>query len=537
MEALKKFTDAANSRGIQMVLNNQGVLEKNRGRFIPAMEAYSLALEADKERGKMLALTLNNIGSFAKNWGQYKTAVESYNKALEVARKTGDSKTEAEGLLNIGLVYADQERYEQALENSQKALELFAKIGAPTDRAKKIVGDLYLELGKLDLAEPILKEAEYDSSLGRLYLLKSDPDSAKKHYEMLLAASQKEGNLDELFTAYTGLGRAFEAGKNYKQAETNYSKGMDVTEEIRSTLLLSERKNFFAIKVNGFSRSEPAKGLIRVTLKQNKPAQSVLPSESSRAREFADTLSQKLDGTFFNLPKAILVKEADIANKLASIKTASAIIPKGLDAERFAEISKQIKSLETERNSFIQGLWRDHKDYAAAKYPKPIKLEEASIGPDEYVIVYDLLGEGLGVKVIKGKKIVDSFFTEWNVRELEADVAKFRRSFEAADLEAFDPTRASTLYKKLLARPLEKIPAGSSITILPEGVLALLPFETLVVSGRAEWKKGQWGNRPEGLTYVGDLYPITVLPVFDCNDSSQGPWKEKEKRGSRSSGC
>ncbi len=509
-EALKKFAEAGNARGVQIVLNNQGVLEKNRGQYSAAAKMYESALAADKEQGRLLALTLNNMGNLARTWGEYKVALEYFGQALELAKKTGEPRTEAEALLNIGAVYAESGRYELALEKSRMALDIFGRIGAPTDWAKKIVGDLYMSLGKLDQAEPLLKEAEYDSSLGYLYLLKSEPNLAKKHYELLMGASQKEGNRDELFTAYTGLGKALEAAGNYKQAEGYYSKGLDVTEEIRSSLLLSERKNFFAVKINGFARSEPAKGLIRVLLKQNKASQSIFPSEASRARDFADSLTQRVEGAYFNVSRDLLAKEAEIANKLASVKTALSIVPKTVHAERFSSMSKQIKSLESERNAFVQTLWKDHKDYASAKYPKPVKLEEASVGSDEYVVIFDLLGEGIGVKILKGKKIVNAFFTEWDINQLEAEVAKFRKSFETADLRGFDTELASSLYKKLLAAPLEKIPAGSSVTILPDGVLALLPFEILISSGKAQWQEGKFGDQPLGITYVSDLYPLNV---------------------------
>jgi CHAT domain-containing protein len=50
------------------------------------------------------------------------------------------------------------------------------------------------------------------------------------------------------------------------------------------------------------------------------------------------------------------------------------------------------------------------------------------------------------------------------------------------------------------------------LTIIPDGALALLPFEALVVKGDPKWVKGEWGSYPSGLTYVGDLHPIAYSP-------------------------
>jgi hypothetical protein len=173
-----------------------------------------------------------------------------------------------------------------------------------------------------------------------------------------------------------------------------------------------------------------------------------------------------------------------------------------------------MKSLESERNNFIKSLWKDHKEYASVKYPKPVKLEEASIGPDEYVVIYDLLGDGLGTKVLKGKKIVDAFFTELNTDQVEANVAKFRKSFETADLKGFDSELASSLYMQLMASPLGGIPKDVPITIIADGVLALLPFEILVSGGTAEGKQGRFGEQPYGILVIGNhlvLHKLTKI--------------------------
>ncbi|MEW6532995.1 MAG: CHAT domain-containing tetratricopeptide repeat protein [Thermodesulfobacteriota bacterium] len=508
-EALTIFMRASNSRGARMVLNNQGVLQKNRGRYDAAMETFERSLALDKEQDRLRALTLANMAKLNESWGDFRKAIDGFSQVLELARSAGDPREEGDTLLNIARTEAEWGRYDQALESGQKALEVLSRSGLATDRAKKTIGDVYLDMGKLAEAEPYVKESEYDSSLGRFYLLKSQLDQAKRHYEMLLGASHKEANLDEQFTAHTGLGKVFEATKDYRQAQKHYSKAVDITEEIRSSLLLSERKNFFSRKVNGFARYEPAKGLIRVTLKQNKPQESIFPSESVRAREFADLLSQRAEGVYFNVPPETLQKEAEINNKLASIKTAAPIVSKSVDPERFSEISKQLSGLETAKKSFVQALWKDHEDYASVKYPKPVQLKDASLGVDEYAIVFDVLGEGLAVKLLKGKKILDAAFIEWQAPLLEADIAKFRNSFEEVDFRAFDPNLALSLYQKLLDKALRQVPAGSQVCIIPDGVLALLPFEALVTGGSVAWNQREWGDEPQGLTYVGDVYTLT----------------------------
>ena len=530
-ESLATFAETGDVQGQRTVLNNLGLLEKNRGRYSKALEQFHKALEIDVAQDSLRILTLNNLGDLSRNWGDYPKALEYYQASLEVSEKMGDAEEEGKALINIGKVYEDLERYDEAVESSKKALGVFSTIGTATNWPKKILGDLYLDMGKVDQAEAYVKEAGYDSSLGRFYLFKSQPETAKRYYERLMLAGKVQGNVDDLFTAYTGLGKAFEALKEYKQAENYYSKGMDMTEEIRSTLLPSERRNFFGVRIEGFSRSEPAKGLVRVLLKQNKAEQSIYPGEVTRARSFADNLSQKVRGTNSSIPEEVLTRETELENKLASLKTARNMLPKTVDYERFQDLSAEIKPLELERSALVKMAWTNYPDYASAKFLRPVTLDTAAIKPDQYVVVLDLLGEGVGVRVIKGRQIIEGYFVQLNVTDLEQDVAKFRKPFEQVRLRDFSPELAQSLYQKLLQKPLKRIPVGKTVTIIPDGFLALLPFEALVVSGTAQWAQGRWGPYPQGLTYVGDLYHIayyqslttmTLVRTFEKNNKVGG---------------
>ena len=420
----------------------------------------------------------------------------------------GDGKQSGDVLLDAGQAHAQWGREESALETTKKALQNLANIGAPTDWAQKLMGDILMDAGRLDEAEPYIKEADYGSSLGRLSLLRSRPEAAKKQFEQLLQAARDEGAIDEQFVAHTGLGRASEAMKNYQLAESHYSKGVEIAEEIRSTLLVSERKNFFAAKISGFLRSEPAKGLVRINVKQKSPERSIYPSEVLRAREFADNLSQKAEGRFFNVPGELIEQEAALTNKLASLKTVLPIVPKALDSQRHTELTNQIRSAEAERQRFVKVLCQQYGDYCAAKHPTPVHLEQAGIGQDEHILLFNCLGDGVAIQLLKGKKIVKSSFLEWNSQEMEREIRRFREPFEQIQLSKFRLDLARSFNERLTADALRSVPAGAPITVIPDGALALLPFEALITGGVAVWTSGAYGEFPQGINYLGDRNPI-----------------------------
>jgi CHAT domain-containing protein len=284
---------------------------------------------------------------------------------------------------------------------------------------------------------------------------------------------------------------------------------MKLTEEIRSSLQPAQRKNFFDVRIGGFYRSEPAKGLTRVRLKLNQSAQSVESSEVTRARAFADGISRPTEQGYAGLPPEILAKEDRLVSRVAALKQSRNKMPRDKNPERYDNLTGVIEEAEKKLNSFVEMLWEKHRAYASVKYPRPVKLKESALRPEEHLVVFDVVGEGVGVKLIKGKKIISTFYVNWDLKDLEEQVRRFREPFEKMQLKDFDPDLGKTLYKKLLLRALVDVSEGTPLVTVPDGVLASLPFEVLVMGGKATWKEGAHGSHPDGLQYVGDVYPIS----------------------------
>ena len=367
--------------------------------------------------------------------------------------------------------------------------------------------------GSLTKEESFAAEASLNGARGKLCLMQSEFENAKTSYNKLLELAEKSGNIDAFFTAYTGLGKVYEGLEDYKKAEEYYEKGMTLTEEIRSGLLPSERKNFFEVKVNGFGRSEPSKGLTRVRMKLNQAAGSIDSSEVTRARGFSDNIALTTKEGSSGVPNQIFQKEDELVSKVAALKKELAKTDREKQGGRYENLSKEIQDAEKDLKAFVEMLWDKYKPYASVKYPRPVTLKESALKPEEYVVIFDESGEGVGVKLIKGKKIAQTFYTEWKSEDLDKDVKKFRQAFEDVQdtkkLKEFDPELGQNLYKKLLGAVLMQVPEGTPLVIIPDGILAILPFEALVVSGKATWKEDASGPYPEGLTYLGDVYPIS----------------------------
>ncbi len=492
-------------------LNNIGITYLSLGKYQKAKEKFEESLEIKNRLGddKGKSNAYNNIGLVYLYAGQYGLALENFQKGLALYRKVGNRRGESTALNNIGRVYSQWGKLDDALSTFQTSMAISNEIGLPVRNTKDLIAHLYMDKGDLPQAQSLLKDVNYDRSWGRYYLLKGEYDQAQTAYEKLLKLSEKTQNVEGLFTAYVGLGKTLEAKEDYAKAEQFYEKGMDLAEDIRSMLLPSERKNFFEVKTGGFYRWEPAKGLTRVRMKLNKDAKSIEASEAVRARSFADSISQRSEMGVSGVPSETLEREEYLTNKLANLKRDLSRTDKEDKPEVFRSLRNQTQEAQDDMDGFIEMLWKQHHQYAAVKYPRPVPLKQSAVRPDEYVIVYDVVEEGVGVKLVKGHEILQTYYLKWNEDELAADVNSFRHGFETYKLAEFDPELANRLYKKLLEPVMSNVPANANIVIIPDGILGILPFEALVVSGKATWKKGPYGPVPEGLTYVADRHPIS----------------------------
>ncbi len=375
-------------------------------------------------------------------------------------------------------------KYDDALKNYQRALELKNRIGTPTVSLKALIAWTYMEENELDKAEKTLNEMNAPGQLdkaegfaeetslnwafGKLHLMKGEFENAKARYNKVLELAERSGSIEASFTAYTGFGKVYEGLEDYKKAKEYYEKGMNLTEEMRSGLLPSERKNFFEVKVNGFERSEPAKGLTRVKMKLNEGAESIDSSEVTRARAFSDNISMRSGAGYSGIPKEILQKEDSIVTKVAALKKELQKTEKEKSAAKYENLSKQIQGAEAELKVFVEMLWDNYNAYASVKYPRPVTLKESSLKPEECVIIFDVSDEGVGVKLVKGKEIAKTDYTKWKSEELEKDVKKFRQAFEENKPKDFDPELGKSLYRDLLAAVLTKVPEGTPLVIIPE---------------------------------------------------------------------
>lgn len=487
---------------------NLGYAFKASGKYAECAACLDKALNLTRQTQNTVteALLLTYIGELYSAWGQHSRAELCYREALALAVKLGDKSSEARNLVRIAECQQQKGESGKALETIQLAVEAGRSAGGIPKDDKERVALLFLDLNALDKAEPLVMESGSPALMGRLCLAQGKYEAAREQYQRLLATAEEQPDL--IFAARTGLGRACEALSDYAAAENHYSTAAEATETLRKSLLPFERRTFLDVSVLGFSRTEPTRGLTRVLMKQGQWEKSIVSSELARARAFADRLAVGPDRGYSGVPKPVQDEEQDLAATLAALIKLRSCCTKEEDPQRYETLTREIDKAQQKLDEFVDILWRDYPHYAAVKYPRPVKLEDLTVSDDTYLIMFDALGEGVGVKLLKGKQVIAADYRKWDSGELQRSIAAFREPFESLKPGKFDPVMGRRLYEELLATVLAKVPNGTPLTIIPDGVLAELPFEALVMRGEVQWTDGKWGKMPTGLTYVGDIYPV-----------------------------
>lgn len=148
---------------------------------------------------------LNDIGVVYRNKGQNSKALEFYFQALE-----GDNfSAVGSSYSNIGTIYSKQKEYEKALQYYKKSLSIFEKLGGDKKTSiyitKANIGNALFKLNELREAEKFFLEA--------------------------LEGANTIGFTQAIFVAQTGLGRVYAKSCDYSSALTYLQLALELCSE------------------------------------------------------------------------------------------------------------------------------------------------------------------------------------------------------------------------------------------------------------------------------------------------------------------
>ena len=356
----------------------------------------------------------------------------------------------------------------------------------------------------------------------RLQFMKSDFPAAIKYYEAMRIYAEKVGVYSDLVVAYTGLGLAWECLGEFPNAAKCFRQAIEHVEAERESLRRtgSEREKFFDVKIAGFARTVPYKGLARVLITMNQSEEAIRQSEYTKARVFAEVISEGRQSGRVQFPKEVVEQDSRLHEELADLTQQLQLTrAKGGIEEKeqsVAAVEQQMKETKARLATHVRALRDKYPLFAAVKYPEPMDLGQAALKDSEWVLAYDVTDSGIIIYLTKGRSLVKGLFKPIPIKEVDELVRKFRKPMELGPddslpkkLAAFDFKSGKKLSDILLSDILPDLPKNTAVIIVPDGSLGVVPFEMLVLNEGGKIVTN--GNRPQtsGAEFFGDRNPIS----------------------------
>jgi len=244
--SMEVFREIEDKKSEGRVLNNVGIIYKDKGQYRTAYDYYNLALdiflELDYKEG--VGQALSNIGVIFRRQGNYEKAIEFYIRSLRIKEESEDAKGIAIINGNLGNLYKDQELFKQAEEYYLKALSGFRKLNRKNDEALVLnnLGSLYEQqklfgkaIERFDESYKLFDKLNQRkgmglalNNIGSIYSYQNDYIAALKSHNRALEIFQESGQKAQISEAFLDIGLILTRIGRYNEARTNLDKALNI---------------------------------------------------------------------------------------------------------------------------------------------------------------------------------------------------------------------------------------------------------------------------------------------------------------------
>ena len=382
----------------------------------------------------------------------------------------------------MGVVYAFLEDYPKAINYGKQAINIYKEIGIPYDNIESILGAYYLGLGQDEEAFSIFEKHNHSIFLGMYYLKKMDFQKARDMFDRGRVEDENARKAYFLKSRWIGLGLANEGLNIYEEAYRWYKKAVDYMENQRDSLDAKEREHFFKSKEYGFQRIEAYEGAARCAFMLGRIDEAFYWAENTRGRILSELLSRRHAGENYKIPLIIAQEEEDLTTTIVINRKQNQTAFQMNNPELLKQTEDEYSALRQKMEGLIERLRKEYPQYAAIKYPHPLKLSQVALKKEETIIEYEVTDPYTIGLVIRDGKIVKGFRVEKTRAELEGLIRRFRFPFtDNSDPDEFSLNLAKELTDLLIKPALPELKKGEHLIIIPDESLSLLPFESLLL--------------------------------------------------------
>jgi CHAT domain-containing protein len=490
-QALGVAKECDDVQGETYSLTNLGIIYQELGDYEKALDCISKSLIIDNELKDDAQTSIDYLnrgivfrrrGLISNNKEDFDRAYADFALSLGLAQKSKDQRVEIAALNNIGSLLTDREQYREALVRFEEAYDLAQGIhdNEKVSRILNNLGIISFKLGNVDKATNYYKEA------------------------INIASENQDAQI--LWESHLEYANAYAKQNKYADAIRNYEKSISIIEGVRSSINIEDLK---ASYLGTDKRLEAYQNLIDllVTLHRTTPGKGYDEEafnylERAKARAFLDSLevaqvdiSEGINPVLANREKEIMRDISRSYNKL--------LVP-GLSAEGRDSISSQIKTGEDRLESLKREIRMSSPAYADLRYPEVVTYDEVHQSlstSDVAYFAYSVGKEASHAFVITSRGLKTFKLPARPI--LQQQVAAYRKAI--SDRTNRDFHLGQELFQELVSPGLES--GLKKIVIVPDDILNLLPFETLLTSKEPD----SWLVRDYMVGYTPSLSSLRVL--------------------------
>ncbi len=380
-ESIPLWRETGNRYGEPSALNLMGMAYSNLFDVQNALSYYTQSVELAEKTGARYsaAETLNNLGVQYWRLHDYDQALACYERALQFWREIGNRHEESRTLNNLGLIYGDK-------GDPDKPLELFktALGGRVNGKYLRTDAGLLNNIALAHLRRGHIKQAPEEFRL------------SLEWYQQALPLIRENRDMETEVSALAGKTEAHLMLNQSELARKEIDQAIAIAEKIRTDIagaeyrILSQRWTTLVYKQQAhvlmqLHREDPSSGYDRLALRA---------SEHFRLRTLLELLSESGIELSQGVDAGHLTRLKELQLKLESAETRRAQAFNRRQAEKLAEIEKEIEELLRQRDWLDAQIRAGHPQYAALKTPTPLSPPEIQrqLLDDETILLEYLLG-------------------------------------------------------------------------------------------------------------------------------------------------
>ncbi len=533
---------------------NKGEMYGHEGDYLEAFGCYNHALPIYRELHDVIGQgdVHKKIGDIFILSNQYDEASQSYLEAQNFYETQDVSVRMGDVFKRRGDILLFRKQYDRAEQMFEKALEYYCvnEESVGLGNTYKALGDVNYEKGDASKAleyfyqslifyeqgKNLIGQGVAYSRIADVEHRRENLEKALKHYDRAIVFHRRAGDIDT--ESLTRFERSFVLERMGKitEAKQEFQMALDLFELSRTRAAFHSLKEGYMKNVLDFYQH-----IVRFMLRRGFKEEAFRPADAMKARLFLDQLAEGRTPLKKGQAPELAEKHNRLIAQLSDVRL-ELHQTDSKDKRTLARLEQQKNDIQAELDRLMITIRSENPVYSSVHYPQPMTLDVLgkTLKPNETLVQYVVTPEKIFAFVVSQKrfKIVPLKIT---VEEFGDRVNQLKRLLRDSEANQKTLNRIALILYRGIFRPLEKhLSESNDIIIVPDGGLALIPFESLITERFNEGKRPKYLIEKYRINYIQSASVLKMVrdhyqrpsktnrfigfgdPVYDYENFSQG---------------